>query len=37
LMPLTSLGCFLCCSMNAPVMVDVGDETDPLEVRCSAH
>lgn len=21
------------CSMNAPVMVDVGDETDPLEVR----
>lgn len=22
-------------SMNAPVMVDVGDETDPLEVSCS--
>ena len=30
------LACCLCCSMNAPIMVEVNDETDPLEVRYDA-
>lgn len=34
--PAAHLACCLCCSMNAPIMVEVNDETDPLEVRYDA-